>query len=104
MAKTDCEVVTYTAIFGSVELTEDEKSAEASDQPTTQAPDADPTEKDNSLNLLPLAVSMEDKTTLARPCNTETAKSSLRGKLRDAVQEIGQRPSPKGKVKGGEVR
>lgn len=51
-----------------------------------------------------LAVSMEDNTTLTRPRNAEAAKPSLRGKLRDAVQEVGQRPPPEGKAKGGEVR
>ncbi len=54
VAKTDCEVVTYTAIFGSVELTEEEKNAQASDQPETQAPDADPAETDNGPDLLPI--------------------------------------------------
>ena len=42
VAKTDCEVVTYTAIFGSVELAEDEKDAQESSQPESPAPDADP--------------------------------------------------------------
>ena len=54
VAKTDCEVVTYTAIFGSVELTEEEKDEEASNQPETQAPDTALTKTDNGLDLLPI--------------------------------------------------
>ena len=54
VAKTGCEVVTYTAIFGSVELPKDEKAPETSDQPETPAPDADPADKDNGPNLLPI--------------------------------------------------
>ena len=54
VAKTDCEVVTYTAIFGSVELPKNEKDPETSGQPETPAPDADPAEKDNGPNLLPI--------------------------------------------------
>ena len=54
VAKTGCEVVTYTAIFGSVELTEEEKDAEASSQPETPAPDTTPAETGNGLDLLPI--------------------------------------------------
>ena len=54
VAKTGCEVVTYTAIFGSVELTEEEKGAEASDQPETPAPDTIPAETGNGPDLLPI--------------------------------------------------
>ena len=51
VAKTGCEVVTYTAIFGSVELTETEKNPETSGQPETPAPGAD---QDNGPHLLPI--------------------------------------------------
>ena len=51
VAKTDCEVVTYMAIFGSVELTETDKNPEASGQPETPAPGAD---QDNGPHLLPI--------------------------------------------------
>ena len=54
VAKTDCEVVTYTAIFGSVELTEEEKGAETSSQPETPAPDTTPAETGNGPDLLPI--------------------------------------------------
>lgn len=54
VAKTDCEVVTYTAIFGSVELAEDEKDTEVSSQPEAQAPDTVPTQKDSGVGLLPI--------------------------------------------------
>lgn len=53
VAKTDCEVVTYTAIFGSVELAEDEKDAEASSQPESPAPDANP-DGGGGVALLPI--------------------------------------------------
>ena len=54
VAKTDCEVVTYTAIFGNVELTEEEKGAETSSQPETPAPDTTPAETGNGPDLLPI--------------------------------------------------
>ena len=53
VAKTDCEVVTYTAIFGSVELTDAEKDAQGSDRPETPAPDADHA-GDGGVALLPI--------------------------------------------------
>ena len=53
VAKTDCEVVTYTAIFGSVELAGDEKDAKESTPPETLAPDA-PAEKGGGIGLLPI--------------------------------------------------
>ena len=54
VAKTGCEVVTYTAIFGSVELTEEEKDAEASGQPETPTPDTTPAETSSGPALLPI--------------------------------------------------
>ena len=54
VAKTGCEVVTYTAIFGSVELAEDEQEPEASSQPEPPAPDTTPAETGTGPNLLPI--------------------------------------------------
>lgn len=49
VAKTDYEVVTYTAIFGSVELADTEKDAQESSQPESPAPTNAPTEKGSSV-------------------------------------------------------
>ena len=54
VAKTGCEVVTYTAIFGSVELAEDEQEQEVSSQPETPAPDTTPVETGSGPDLLPI--------------------------------------------------
>ncbi len=54
VAKTDCEVVTYTAIFGSVELADTEKDAQESSQPESPAPTTAPTEKGSGVGLLPI--------------------------------------------------
>ena len=56
VAKTDCEVVTYTAIFGSVELADTEKDAQESSPPESPAPTADPgpAEKGGAVDLLPI--------------------------------------------------
>ena len=51
---TDCEVVTYTAIFGSTELARDEKYAKASNQPESLSFYADIAEKKNDPDLLPV--------------------------------------------------
>ena len=50
---TDPEVVTYTAVFGSVKLTGDEMFAKASSQSGVQAMFADLAEKGNDSDLLP---------------------------------------------------
>ena len=54
VAKTDCEVVTYTAIFGSVELADTEKDAQESSQPEPPAPTTALTEKGSGVGLLPI--------------------------------------------------
>lgn len=55
VSKTGCEVVTYTAIFGSEELSKEEKTADSSGQTGPEAPDADPASTETgSMNWLSL--------------------------------------------------
>ncbi len=66
VSKTDCDVVTYTAIFGSEELTGGGTDAQASGQPeTTPAPDAAPAETGGGLGLLPVLIGVGGGAALA---------------------------------------